>query len=132
MNPVMTPQTRLIAGLAREDITPPVGMYHRMWGAAVHDRSTGIHRPLLATALWLQPRQRAGDALASILLVAIDHCLLERVEMDALREAAAHAASLASPQVHICLSHTHGAGFMSRSRADLPGGDQIGPYLDEM
>jgi hypothetical protein len=122
----------LIAGLAREDITPPVGMYHRMWGAAVHDRSTGIHRPLLATALWLQPRQRAGDALASILLVAIDHCLLERVEMDALREAAAHAASLASPQVHICLSHTHGAGFMSRSRADLPGGDQIGPYLDEM
>src|SRR5205809_7772519 len=51
---VDTPQTRCRAGVARGDITPPVGIYHRMWGAATHDRATAVHRPLLATLLWLQ------------------------------------------------------------------------------
>ncbi|MCE9605664.1 MAG: hypothetical protein K8U03_12290 [Planctomycetia bacterium] len=131
MEPYIASQARLIAGVARVDITPPVGMYHRMWGAAIHDRSTGIHRPITATALWLQPRGcgTAGDAL---LMLALDHCILERAAMDALREAAGHATGIPSAQVHVCLSHTHGAGFMARSRADLPGGDMIGPYLDEM
>ena len=131
--PLRTPQARLIAGAARVDVTPPVGMYHRMWGAAIHDRSTGVHRPLTATALWLQPRagsNAAGDD--GLLLLAIDHCLLERTEMDRLRSAAGRAVGLAAECVHVCLSHTHAAGFMSRSRADLPGGDRIGPYLDEL
>ena len=48
---VDTPQSRCRAGLARGDITPPVGIYHRMWGAATHDRAIGVHRPLEATAL---------------------------------------------------------------------------------
>lgn len=51
---VHTPQSRLRFGVARRDITPPVGIYHRMWGAASHDRSTGVHRPLTATALVFQ------------------------------------------------------------------------------
>ena len=50
-------------GFARADITPPVGIYHRMWGAALHDRATGVHRPLTATALWLEP-PAGGDAAA--------------------------------------------------------------------
>ncbi len=46
---------RCRAAIARCDITPPVGIYHRMWGAALHDRATGVHRPLEATLLWLEP-----------------------------------------------------------------------------
>src|SRR4051812_37167032 len=57
MKHVDTPQTRCQAGVSRGDITPPVGIYHRMWGAAMHDRATGVHRPLLATLLWLQPSE---------------------------------------------------------------------------
>jgi hypothetical protein len=34
--------------------------------------------------------------------------------------------------VSICLSHTHGSGWMSRARAELPGGELIGPYLDRL
>ena len=48
---VLTPTSRVRLGHARVDITPPVGIYHRMWGAARHDQSTGIHRPLLALSL---------------------------------------------------------------------------------
>ena len=45
-----TPQSRCRAAVARCEITPPIGIYHRMWGAALHDRATGVHRPLEATA----------------------------------------------------------------------------------
>ncbi|HAD58319.1 MAG TPA: alkaline ceramidase, partial [Planctomycetaceae bacterium] len=32
-------------GIARADITPPVGVYSRCWGAAAHDTADSIHRP---------------------------------------------------------------------------------------
>lgn len=54
MDHVDTPQTRCRAGFARADITPPVGIYHRLWGAASHERSTGVHRPLTATAMYFE------------------------------------------------------------------------------
>ncbi|NCO34315.1 MAG: hypothetical protein GW893_10730, partial [Armatimonadetes bacterium] len=41
-------------GVAREDITPPVGIYCRNWGAATHDAAEGIHRPLTLNVLSLQ------------------------------------------------------------------------------
>ena len=60
MRCVETPQSRCRAAAARCDITPPVGIYHRMWGAALHDRATGVHRPLEATLLWLEPESATG------------------------------------------------------------------------
>ena len=40
-------------GIARADITPPVGVYSRCWGAAAHDTADSIHRPLQLTVLVL-------------------------------------------------------------------------------
>ncbi len=40
-----------LVGVARRDITPPVGIYARQWGAAEHDVAEGVHRPLTLTAL---------------------------------------------------------------------------------
>ena len=130
MNFVNTPQTRCQAGVSRGDVTPPVGIYHRMWGAAVHDKATGVHRPLLATLLWLQPW--SGDATQAQLIVALDHCIIDSADMTPIRDVIALAASLTPDQVQISLSHTHGSGWMSRSRASFPGGDLIGPYLDDL
>ncbi|MBI1832134.1 MAG: hypothetical protein HYR84_11870 [Planctomycetes bacterium] len=143
MNHVDTPQSRCFVGVARCDITPLVGIYHRLWGAASHDRATGVHRPLLATALWLAPESpgvrysepRGSEYLTPGLpqiIVAMDHCVVDSAEMNRLREAIAEAAGLAVGQVHITLSHTHGSGWMSRSRSQFPGGELIGPYLDEV
>lgn len=132
MDQVIAPQASLLAGAAQADCTPKVGTYHRMWGAALHEVSTGIHRPLQATALWLQPQVDAGGDGEPILFVAIDHCILEKSEHELLDRAAARATGIDTSRVHVALSHTHGAGLMSRSRADLPGGDLIGPYLDAL
>ena len=57
-----------LIGIARVDITPPVGIYGRMWGASNHDRSEGAHKPLFVTALSIQ--QSVHDKPA--LLIAVD------------------------------------------------------------
>ena len=80
MNRIESPQTRCLIGVARGDITPPVGIYHRMWGAATHERSTGVHRPLTATVLYLE-NPHAADEFQVV--VALDHCLLWPQEMNA-------------------------------------------------
>src|SRR3954447_13970645 len=84
MPAVICPQSRCRLGLARTDVTPPVGIYHRMWGAAIHDRSTGVHRPLTATAVALRPREDADGG--EQVIVALDHCLLWGREMAALTD----------------------------------------------
>ncbi|MDX1946942.1 MAG: hypothetical protein SFU86_16185 [Pirellulaceae bacterium] len=130
MTHIDTPQSRCRAGVARGDVTPPVGIYHRMWGAALHDKATGVHRPLTATAVWLAPESSAADERQMVL--ALDHCILDRVEIDLIRTAIASRTTIAPEQVQVCLSHTHGSGWMSRTRSHFPGGELIGPYLDEL
>jgi hypothetical protein len=125
---VETPQSRCRVGLARADITPPVGIYHRMWGAALHDRATGVHHPLTATALWLAPL----DDSARHLVLGLDHCLFDRAEFERIRQQVGEVAGIAAADVRVSLSHTHGSAWMSRSRSHLPGGDLIGPYLDHL
>jgi hypothetical protein len=130
MNAVDTPQTRCRAGFARCDVTPPVGIYHRTWGAASHERATGVHRPLLADVLWLEPL--AGGHAQGQFIVALDHCILDKAEVDRMTAAVCRASGVAPAQVQVTTSHTHAAGLMLRSRAAFPGGDLIGPYLDSV
>lgn len=124
---LVAPASRCRLGIGRVDVTPPVGIYHRMWGAATHDRSTGVHRPLTATALDLRPLDPADDDRQ--VLVALDHCLLWAEEMEALLADVASRCGLPRPALLIHFGHTHAAGLMGRERADLPGGEWIAPYL---
>ncbi len=139
MKPIEPPsveslQSRCRAGIARTDITPQVGIYHRMWGAALHDRAAGIHRPLLGTILWLEPLAPEPNTApaACHIVIAIDHCVLDGDEMLRIRQGVAQAVETSVDNISLTLSHTHGSGWMSRSRADLPGGELIGPYLDRL
>ncbi|HEX2514085.1 MAG TPA: hypothetical protein VH257_05215, partial [Chloroflexota bacterium] len=54
---------RLYAGVARVDITPPVGIAHANWGAASHSRAEGIDLPLWATALALRDPETGAAAV---------------------------------------------------------------------
>src|SRR5262245_49420613 len=130
MNPIDVPQTRCRAGVARADVTPPVGIYHRAWGAATHDRATGVHRPLLADVLWLEPL--AGDHAQGQLLVALDLCILETAEVERMTADICRGSGVGPAQVQVTTSHTHAAGLTLRSRASFPGGELIGPYLDSV
>lgn len=127
---VDTPASRCLWGLAEVDITPPVRIYHRMWGASRHDRATGVHRPLRAAALaWADLRR--SDVVPFVLL-ALDHCLLWPAEMADLRAAILDRLSLPPERVIVTFSHTHAAGLVDRTRDQLPGGELIRPYFEEL
>jgi hypothetical protein len=128
-----TPQSRCTFAIAWADITPPVGIYHRMWGAASHDRATGIHRPLRATvALFESGDQQGASRQARQFLIALDHCLLGRSEHEQLVTQIAEATGQPVETILVVFSHTHAAGLMSLDRVSLPGGELIPGYLRQI
>ncbi|MEX0818783.1 MAG: neutral/alkaline non-lysosomal ceramidase N-terminal domain-containing protein [Pirellulaceae bacterium] len=132
MTKCIKPQQSIVrVGAARGDVTPPVGIYHRMWGAATHDRSTGVHRPLTATVLTMATSDLSDNSNQKI-LVSLDHCLLWTVEMQTLLERVAERASVDRDSIIVFFSHTHAAGLMGLERCELPGGDMIPHYLDDL
>ena len=132
MTTIPPKQSTCRVGLARRDITPPVGMYHRMWGAAKHDRSTGIHRPLLATVVIFQNISAAAGGETMQVLVAVDHCVLDAREVTGMKAQIEAATGLKPESVVVICSHTHAAGLMSRDRTELPGGAMLPRYLDDL
>jgi hypothetical protein len=103
-------------------MTPPAGIYHRMWGAARHDRATGVHRPLRATVVAIESLHDEGPQL----LVALDHCILGRAELQRVLADVKDGGD----DVTVVCSHTHAAGLLSLDRVDMPGGNLIPAYLD--
>ncbi|MBK95043.1 MAG: hypothetical protein CMJ79_04925 [Planctomycetaceae bacterium] len=119
---------RCLAAANIAKITPPENIYHRMWGAALHDRAEGIHQPLECNALWL----RAIDSEAQLLILSIDHCLFWKDANDQLKQTVSNATGVAQEDIVVYFTHTHGAGLMDLGRDELPGGDLIAPYLDQI
>ncbi|RLS35803.1 MAG: hypothetical protein DWH81_13555 [Planctomycetota bacterium] len=127
---VKTPQSRCRASVVRCDITPPVGIYHRMWGAALHDKATGVHRPLTATLMWIEPLAPASGK--GQIIISLDHCILDTAEIRNIRESVSRVTLIPTENIQVTVTHTHGSGWMSRTRGNLPGGELIGPYLDQL
>jgi hypothetical protein len=117
-------------GVATRDVTPPVGIYARSWGAATHETAEGVHRPFAATAAVFAPIAGAGPTLV---LVAVDlgwfqHAPDER----GLRAAVMRSAGLDDASLLINMSHTHSGANVNSRLADKPGGELIQPYLEHL
>jgi hypothetical protein len=104
-----------------------------MWGAAKHERATGVHRPLRATvAIFAAAEDAPPDAEAYDplqIVLALDHCVLGAVEYEQLLSQLVKATGQSRDAFLIVFSHTHAAGLMGLERASLPGGDLIPDYL---
>ncbi len=127
---VKSPTSRLNFGHARRDITPPVGIYHRMWGAARHDAATGVHRSLQVDIVVFEPL--GGDPTQRLVRVQLDFVHLSNDQHDRLIAPVAAAAAVDPTQVIVTHSHSHSAGLYDPNRRELPGGELIAPYLDEL
>jgi hypothetical protein len=129
-----TPTSQCRVGFARRDITPPVGIYHRCWGAATHDRATGVHRRVYGDILALAPLEAdAGEASTDVRLqILLDIGWLRRPELEPLRQAIAAAVGLAHGQVLITCNHSHSVAHPTLDRVGEPGGELIVPYLEAL
>jgi hypothetical protein len=119
-------------GVARRDITPPVGIFFRIWGPATEDVSTGTHRPLTLTALALLAD---GDP-DPFVLIATDLGWWQDDEDEwhvrgaVLERLGSEGRGLDPSRVLLHLSHTHAGPCTYRGEAGQPGGHLIAPYLD--
>jgi len=119
------PEFRGRMGVARAEITPPIGIYARTWGSAKHDQAEGVHRPLLATCLTFQD-VRGGDEL---ILITLDVMIFWQEEADRIRATILQGRRLKPHQLILHPSHSHGTPFYLRRQMNRPGGDLIAPYL---
>lgn len=116
-------------GVAREDITPPVGIYARNWGAAKHDIANGIHRPLTLTALSI-----AADARSKPMIL-LDADLgwwktpqvFQRFQAQLLE-----ASGLKATNLIFALSHTHAGPPLMEPDNSLAGYELIGPWMESV
>lgn len=121
--------TRCQFGNATRDITPPLDIYARWWGAAQYDQRVGVHKPLLTSVAVLAPIEGNNDPLV---LVAIDNCVFATPDERALRAAIRERAGLPEANLLLTSSHSHSSAKLDTSAQDLPGGDLVQPYLDEL
>ncbi|MEP0843636.1 MAG: hypothetical protein HRF43_13110, partial [Phycisphaerae bacterium] len=131
---VFDPSAEVLCGVARREVTPPVGIYNRSWGAARHDTAEGVHRPLYATAIAMRARGPANDPPGN------DDAPLVLVDLDAgwwqvpdderyVRGAVLARFNLDEARLMIALTHTHAGPSLARADADKPGGGLIAGYL---
>ena len=116
-------------GVARIDITPPVEIYGRRWGASEHDLNEGVHRPLTATVLTLQNEE--GDM--PLCLVAWDLSWMDRIDDERyFRHALLEELGCDESQVMFNFGHSHAVPATNREMVDKPGGDLIEPYMEKL
>ena len=128
---IFTPISRMRFGLERVDITPPVGIYHPLWGAARHHRATGIHQPLTAEVMAFGATGQ--EQAAPFIRVQLDACgFVDSSYYGDLVRAVSAGGNTTEDRVVICVSHTHSACFPVSNRLALPGGELILPYLQTL
>lgn len=102
----------LLAGVARADITPPVGIPQMNWGAQTHVQAEGIDPAgMVATALVV------SDGKQKFALVDVDALLPN--PMAAAIERAAAATGIPADHIRIGVTHTHAGPFLNREKGPV-------------
>lgn len=127
MTSVPSKTTRCRFGVATRDVTPPLSVYGRWWGAALHDKKQGVHKPLLASAAVIAPIEGDGDPLV---LATIDNCVFAWQDEAALRATIRERAGLPEDNLLLSPSHSHSSANINTANPHLPGGEEAQPYLD--
>jgi hypothetical protein len=92
---------QLFAGVARTDITPPVGIAHAGWGAQTHQRAAGVDLPLWATGLAL------SDGQETVVIIDIDLIYLWEPEVYEVQKAVVELTGLPASHIRLAYTHTH-------------------------
>jgi len=120
--------TQLWAGVARVDITPPIGIAHANWGAQTHQRAAGVDLPLWATALAL------SDDHETIVIVDVDVLYLWKNEAAAALDAVAVLTGLPKSHIRLSWTHTHSGPTIGSDWTSWTseGGEMVAPYTENL
>ncbi len=102
----------LFAGVARADITPPVGIPHLNWGSQTHVEAVGVDPAgMIVTALVL------SDGKQKFAMVDIDTLLVNG--MQPIADRAAQAIGVPANHVRLAATHTHAGPMFQREKGPL-------------
>lgn len=113
-------------GVAMRDITPPVGINTRNWGAATFDQAIAVHQPLLMHCLFI----KSNDNNINILLTADLGWWKNVHDEQRIRFSLLEYFKLEETQLVFTLSHTHAGPSICSTDVESPGGELIPAYLD--
>lgn len=116
-------------GIARADITPPIGICARNWGAARHDVARSIHRPLTVSAMTLTP------ATGGQTLVLIEADLGGWKSLHTFRQFSSRLQqelSVEPPNLIFALSHTHSAPLLMDAEDSVPGSGLHREWMNQL
>jgi len=116
----------LSAGVARADITPPLGLVHAGWGGLTHQRVTGIDLPLWATALAL------SDDGQTVVIVDVDHVGIRGEDATRIREAIGELTGLPLPHIRLSYTHTHSGVRGASLMYEGEGTEMLAPYNENL
>lgn len=116
-----------LIGVAQSDITPPVNIYSRNWGAAEHDIAEGIHRPLILTCITFQSSKKNKP----LVLIGADLGWWKNSSGELIfRNKILKFLNLEPSNLMFCLSHTHAGPSICQDDVSNAGGELIETYLD--
>jgi hypothetical protein len=118
-----------LIGISQVDITPPVGIYFRNWGAGFQGAARGVHLPLKLTCISFKNKEKEKP----LLLISADFGVwVNGEEGQKFRTAIADAMNLSSADLMFSLTHTHSGPILSKDESDKPGGQLIDSYLNDL
>ena len=115
----------LSAGVGRADMTPPVGIAHGGWGAAIHERAEGVHMPFYCTALYVTN----GDL--EPVIVDLDAGIIPNDLDAAIRKEVEARVGIPSDNLRLSATHTH-AGPIGLGTWLEGGKGLVKPYFDSL
>ncbi|MCA9039076.1 MAG: alkaline ceramidase [Planctomycetaceae bacterium] len=119
-------------GVARIEITPPVGIYFRNWGAATFETAESIHRSLYLTSLTISSLEEQNEE-PPLILVSGDLSwwksaqLFEEMQARLIKEL-----GIPIENFWFSLTHTHAAPPLQRATEELPGGELLNDFLNQV
>ena len=119
---------RATVGVARADITPPIGIEGCVWGASTSTQSTGIHRNLSVTAVAIVRDTGGAYYLVTADLIGMSCYECERRIQSSIVEAL----SIDMDDLLLHSTHTHSAPSACIHGPQTPGSDLLPAFVDTL
>lgn len=118
-------------GIARVDISPPIGIYARNWGAAKHDVADSIHRPLQLTAFTLSSITSEDDQIGPLVFIDADLGWWKTPQtFRQFQQRVLDELNLEPRQLIFALTHTHSGPPLMQADPTLPGSKLLQEWME--
>ena len=114
----------ILTGVGRSDITPPIGISHAGWGAAVHEQAEGVDMPLFCTSLYMKSESTSEE----IIFIDLDLCILSDDLDRHIRDRICNSFAIKRENIRISVTHTHSGPALGDGGWLIGGKEYIEPY----